>query len=87
VTTPHQNYHPFFSPSGRWLYFFLDHRNLYRVPGPVQDWRPAKPEKATNFPEAGLLMEDPQISHDGRQLLYSQGRITADIWMMMLGQR
>jgi Tol biopolymer transport system component len=87
VTTPHQNYHPFFSPSGRWLYFFLDHRNLYRVPGPAQDWRAAKPEKSTNFPEAGLLMEDPQTSRDGRQLLFSRGRITADIWMMMLGQR
>jgi Tol biopolymer transport system component/DNA-binding winged helix-turn-helix (wHTH) protein len=87
VSTPHQSYHPFFSPSGRWLYFFLDHRNLYRVPGPVQHWRPAKPEKVTNFPEPGLLMEDPQTSHDGRQLLYSKGRITADIWMMVLGQR
>jgi Tol biopolymer transport system component len=45
VTTPHQNYHPFFSPSGRWLYFFLDHKNLYRVPGPAQGWRPAKLRK------------------------------------------
>ena len=26
----------------------------------------------------------PQISRDGRQLLYSRGRITADIWIMNL---
>ena len=29
-----------------------------------------KPEKVTNFPESGLFLEDPQISRDGRQLLY-----------------
>jgi Tol biopolymer transport system component len=82
VTTSHQNYHPFFSPSGRWLYFFQDHRTLYRVPGPAQDWRNAAAEKVTDFPGAGLLIEDPQISPDGRQLLYSRGRITADLWVM-----
>src|SRR5262249_4097672 len=29
-------YHPFFSPSSRWLYFQPNHKNLYRVPGPAQ---------------------------------------------------
>ena len=82
VTTSHQNYHPFFSPSGRWLYFFRDHRSLYRIPGPAQGWRAVTAEKVTDFPGAGLLMEDPQISRDGRQLLYSRGRITADLWVM-----
>ena len=84
VATPHQDYHPFVSPTGKWLYFQLDHKNIYRVPGPAQDWRKAEPEKVTNFPESGLFLEDPQISRDGRQLLYSKGRITADIWMMNL---
>jgi Tol biopolymer transport system component len=81
-TTSHQNYHPFFAPSGRWLYFFRDHRTLYRVPGPAQNWRNAAAEKVTDFPGAGLLIEDPQISRDGRQLLYSRGRIAADLWVM-----
>jgi serine/threonine protein kinase len=84
VATSHQDYHPFVSPSGKWLYFQLDHKNIYRVPGPTQDWRKAEPEKVTNFPESGLFLEDPQLSRDGRQLLYSKGRITADIWMMTL---
>ena len=84
VATPHQDYHPFVSPSGRWLYFQLDHKNIYRVPGPAQNWRSGEPEKITDFPESGLFLEDPQISRDGRQLLYSRGRITADIWIMSL---
>ena len=28
--------------------------------------------------------EDPQLSKDGRQLLYSRGHVTGDIWMMRL---
>jgi Tol biopolymer transport system component len=86
VATPHQDYHPFISPSGRWLYFQLDHKNLYRVPGPGQDWRPASLEKITDFPESGLFLEDPRISRDGRQLLYSRGHLTGDLWMLTFGQ-
>jgi len=86
VATPHQDYHPFVSSSGKWLYFQLDHKNIYRVPGPAQDWRHAEPERVTNFPESGLFLEDPQISRDGHWLLYSRGRITADIWIMNLGK-
>ena len=86
VATPHYDVHPFFSPSGRWLYFQRDHKNIYRVPGPAQDWRQAEPEQVTNFPESGLFLEDPQISRDGRQLLYSRGRITGDIWIMNLAR-
>jgi Tol biopolymer transport system component len=84
VASSHQDYHPFISPSGKWLYFQLDHKNIYRVPGPTQDWRAAEPEKVTNFPESGLFLEDPQISRDGRQLLYSHGRFTGDIWMIAI---
>jgi serine/threonine protein kinase len=86
ITSPYYDVHPFFSPSGRWLYFQRDHKNIYRVPGPAQDWRPAEPQKVSNFPESGLFLEDAQISPDGRWLLYSRGRITGDIWIMKLGE-
>ena len=86
VETPREDFHPFVSPSGKWLYFQPDHKNLYRVPGPAQGWRQATPEQVTNFPESGLFLEDPQISRDGRWLLYSRARITGDIWIMKLGQ-
>lgn len=52
----------------------------------ARNWRHAEPEKVTNFPESGLLLEDPQISRDGLKLLYSRGRITGDIWIMSLGK-
>ncbi len=86
VSTPRQDYHPFISPSGRWLYFQPDHKNLFRVPGPAQAWRPSAPEKVTSFPESGLMLEDPQFSQDGRQLFYSRGRIAADLWLIDLGR-
>ncbi|MCI0488006.1 MAG: protein kinase [Blastocatellia bacterium] len=86
VATPHQDQHPSVSPSGRWLYFESDHKNLWRVPGPAQNWRQAEPEKVTNFPESGLFLEDSHISRDGRWLLYSRGRVTGDIWIMRLGK-
>jgi Tol biopolymer transport system component len=85
VETPREDYHPFLSPSGKWLYFQPDHKNLYRVPGPAQGWRQAPAEKVTNFPESGLFLEDPQISRDGRQLFYSRASITGDIWIMKRG--
>ena len=85
VGTPHQDYHPWFSPSGRWLYFHLDHKNIWRVPGPAQGWRVAPPQKITNFAESALLwLEDPQGSPDGRGLGCAKGRITGDIWLLTL---
>jgi Tol biopolymer transport system component len=86
VDSPRYNYHPSFSPSGRWLYYQPDHKNLYRVPGPAQAWRKEAPQKVTNFPESGLFLEDPQITPDGRHLTYSRGRLSADIWLMDLGK-
>jgi len=82
ASTPRQDFHPFFSPSGRWVYFQPDHKNLYRVPGYAQGWKPDDPVEATDFPESGLFLEDPQISRDGKQLLYARGRITGDIWIL-----
>lgn len=84
VATPRQDFHPMFSPSGRWLYFQLDHKNIYRVPGPTQGWRQAPPEKVTNFAESGLFLEDPHISLDGKKLIYSRRRTTGDIWLLEL---
>ena len=79
--------HPFFSPSGRWLSFQFEHKNLFRVPGPAQDWKAAEPQKVTDFLEsAGFFMEDPQISRDGKQLLFSRGKISGDIWILKCGQ-
>jgi Tol biopolymer transport system component len=86
VSTPRQDYHPFFSPSGRWLYFQPDHKNLYRVPGPAQDWRKAEPVKITDFPESGLFLEDPQISKDGKQLLFSRANLKANVWILRRGR-
>jgi len=82
VSTSAEDYHPSFSPSGRWLYFQPDHKNLYRVPGPAQNWRGAEPERVTHFSPTGLFLEDPQISRDGRRLLYARGRTTSDLWLL-----
>jgi Tol biopolymer transport system component len=86
ASTPHQDQHPFLSPSGRWLYFEVNHKNLWRVPGPAQDWKQAEPQKVTKFPESGRLIEDSQLSRDGRWLLYSRLQLTGDIWVMRLGK-
>jgi Tol biopolymer transport system component len=71
--------HPSFSPSGRWLYFQPNHKNLFRVPGPAQDWKRAEPEKVTDFSGVDLYIEDPKVSKDGTKLFYTRGRTTGDI--------
>jgi len=87
VASPKEDFHPFFSPSGRWLYFLPDHKNLCRVPGPEQQWRPAPPEQVTDFPPAGLYLEDPKIARDGKTLFYTRGRRTGDIYVLRLAPR
>jgi hypothetical protein len=82
VSTRRQDFHPLFSLSERWVCFQPDHKKLHRVPGPAQDWQRAEPATITDFPESGLSFEDPQVSRDGKQLLYSRGRITGDIWIL-----
>jgi Tol biopolymer transport system component len=74
--------HPMLSPSGNWFYYQVDHKNVYRLPGPSQGWRKAEPQKVTNFPESGLFIEDPRLSMDGKQLIYSRGKITGDLWLL-----
>ncbi|MCA1561610.1 MAG: hypothetical protein LC804_15555 [Acidobacteria bacterium] len=72
--------HPFYSPDGRWLYVQPSHRNIYRMPadgGPLQ--------QVTRFPEAGLLIEEPTISPDGRYLVYARGHGGSSLWMLTIG--
>ena len=78
-------YHPFFSPSGRWMYFQTGHKNLFRIPGPVQAWAIATPEKVTDFTGVDLYIENPRISLDGSKLFYARGRRTGDIYILHLG--
>ena len=84
AATPGQDFHPFFSPSGRWLYFQTDHKNLSRVPGPAQSWRSGPPERVTAFPESGLYLEDPHTSRDGRILVYTRNSTVGDLWVLRL---
>jgi Tol biopolymer transport system component len=82
VHTPGADYHPSFSPTGRWLYFQPDHRNVWRIPGPAQGWRQAPPEQVTHFVDSGLWLEDPQVSFDGRALVYSRAHIESNLWLL-----
>ncbi|HSD72355.1 MAG TPA: protein kinase, partial [Thermoanaerobaculia bacterium] len=79
--------HPMLSPSGNWLYYQVDHKNIYRLPGPAQGWRKAEPRKITDFPESGLFIEDPRLSMDGKQLIYSRGKIIGDLWLYRFPKR
>jgi Tol biopolymer transport system component len=78
--------HPMLSPSGNWFYYQVDHKNVYRLPGPSQGWRKVEPVKVTSFPESGLFIEDPRLSMDGKQLIYSRGKITGDLWLLKFGR-
>ena len=82
VTSLHEDGHPFFSVDSKWLYYQRDHKNLFRVPGPAQNWRPDPPVQVTFFPESGLYLEAIQRTRDGKFLLYSRGRIRSDIWFL-----
>jgi len=86
VQTDRQDHHAIFTSSGRWLYFQPDHRNLWRIPGPGSGWREASPEQVTHLPESGLFLEDPQLSADGRRLVYSRIRTTGDLWTVELAE-
>jgi hypothetical protein len=86
-TGSYETYHPFFSPSGRWVYFQAGHKNLFRVPGPVQGWASAPPQKVTDFSGFDLYIENPRISRDGSKLFYTRGRRTGDIFILHPGTR
>ena len=82
ISSPGEDSHPSVPLSGRWVYFQLDHKNMYRIPGPSQKWRKLPPEKITNYPETNLYLEGPRLSDDGRTLFYSHGRIVGDLWLI-----
>lgn len=85
ATGSYEAYHPFFSPSGRWLYFHPSHKNLFRVPGPGQGWATAAPQKVTDFSGFDLYIENPRISRDGSKLFYTRGRRMGDIFILHPG--
>ncbi|HVN76418.1 MAG TPA: protein kinase [Thermoanaerobaculaceae bacterium] len=85
IRTGNEVYHPSFSPGGRWLYFQRHHKNLYRVPGPAQQWRTAERQRVTDFSESGLYLDYPQISRDGKALFYTRGLRTGNLWLLRLG--
>jgi Tol biopolymer transport system component len=71
--------HPSFSPDSRWIYIQPSHRNIYRVRiegGPL--------EQVTHFPDAGLFLEEPTVSPDGRHLYYCRGNTGSSLWLMTL---
>jgi len=69
--------HEFFSPDGRWLYFQPNHLNIYRMPAGG-----GRAQRVTNFPEAGLFLEEPTISPDGRYLAYCRSNGGASLWIL-----
>jgi eukaryotic-like serine/threonine-protein kinase len=73
--------HVFYSPDGRFIYGQPSHRNVYRLPstgGPLQP--------VTRFPEAGLFLEEPSLSPDGRFLAYCRINGGASLWEMTIAR-
>jgi serine/threonine protein kinase len=73
--------HFFYSPNGRWLYVQPSHRNIQRMPA---DGGVLKP--VTHFPEHGLFLEEPNISADGRWLVYNRGKGGSSLWLLTIGK-
>lgn len=72
--------HLSFSPDGYWLYLQPNHLNVYRMPfsgGPRQ--------QVTRFPEAGLFLEEPTLSPDGKWLVYCRNNGGSSLWLLELG--
>jgi TolB protein len=73
--------HVFYSPDGRFIYGQPSHRNICRLPaagGPLQ--------RVTRFPEAGLFLEEPALSADGRSLAYCRINGGASLWEMTIAR-
>jgi len=81
VSDMRDNFHPFFSPDGKWVYYGPDHKNLFRIPGPAQNWKSAPPQQITFFPESNLYLEEPQMSADGKYLYWSRRSASSDLWL------
>ncbi len=76
-----RNLHLFYSPDGRWLYVQPSHRNIWRMPA-----EGGQLQQVTRFPESGLFIEEPNISPDGRWLVYNKGGGGASLWMLTIGR-
>jgi Tol biopolymer transport system component len=71
--------HPSYSPDGKWIYIQPSHRNIFRVHaegGPL--------EQVTRFPEAGLFLEEPTLSPDGKYFVYCRENGGSSLWLMTL---
>jgi Tol biopolymer transport system component len=71
--------HPFFSPDGKWIYVQPSHRNIFRVRA-----EGGSLEQVTHFPEAGLFLEEPTMTPDGRYLVYCRENGGSSLWLMTL---
>jgi Tol biopolymer transport system component len=74
--------HKFYSPDGRWLYVQPSHLNIFRLPadgGALQ--------RVTNFPESDLFIEEPNISPDGKFLVYARSRGGSSLWLLTLSAK
>jgi len=68
-----------FSPDGRHVYFQPNHQNIYRIPtagGAV--------EQVTHFDPSGLFIEEPDLSPDGRFLVYCRSNGGSSLWLLTL---
>jgi Tol biopolymer transport system component len=72
--------HISFSPDGRWIYLQPNHLNIYRMADGGGPFQPV-----TKFPEAGLFIEEPRLSPDGRWLAYCRSNGGSSLWLLELG--
>jgi hypothetical protein len=42
-------------------------------------------EQVTRFPEAGLFLEEPTLSPDGKLLVYCRNNVGSSLWLLDLG--
>jgi len=56
---------------------------LYASGNPAQGWKGSRAREDYLLPRGSdFYMEDPQFSRDGKQLLFSRGKVGGDIWIM-----
>ncbi len=73
--------HAFYSTDGRWIYYQPSHRNIFRMPA-----EGGTAQQVTHFPDAVLFMEEPSMSPDGRDLLYTRSMGGASLWLLSLAK-
>jgi Tol biopolymer transport system component len=71
--------HAFYSLDGRWIYLQPDHKNIYRMPASG-----GRQQAVTHFAEAGLYLEEPTISSDGKYLAYCRSNGGSSLWLLRL---